>query len=146
MDAADLVEIHQLLGRYGHAIDASDWDRFASLFVPDAVVDYTAVRAPKVLHGVDEILGYFRDANHPAAHHVTNIVVDEVGGEVRVHSKWHAPFTRSTHVPVRLAGGDYHDVVVKTADGWRFASKTCVQRWQLTPDGRPDLPEHRHTY
>jgi 3-phenylpropionate/cinnamic acid dioxygenase small subunit len=146
MDALDIIEIHQLLGQYGHAIDAGDWAVFARLFLPDAVMDYTAVRAPSVLHGIDEILGYFHGANHPAAHHVTNIVVAEVDGVVRVHSKWFAPFTRNSHVPVRWAGGDYQDVVVKTADGWKFAEKVCVGRWQFTPEGQGDVAEHRRTY
>mgnify|MGYP001283441894 CR=1 FL=1 len=78
MDALDIIEIHQLLGRYGHSIDARDWAAFAALFEADAVLDYTEVRAPHVLHGIEEIVAWFRDANHPSAHHVTNIVVDEV--------------------------------------------------------------------
>ena len=40
LDAADLILTHQLLGRYGHAIDARDWDAFADLFVPEASIDY----------------------------------------------------------------------------------------------------------
>ena len=51
VDALDLVLIHQLLGEYGHAIDTADWERFAALFVPDAVLDYTAVRAPACASG-----------------------------------------------------------------------------------------------
>ena len=48
MDASDIIEIHQLLGIYGHVVDAGDWDRFGDLFTPDAVLDYTGVRAPRV--------------------------------------------------------------------------------------------------
>ena len=151
MDAGDIIEIHQLLGRYGHAIDARDWERFAALFTPDAVLDYTAVRAPQVLNGVDEIVAWFRDANHPAAHHVTNIVVDEVDGpagvEIRVHSKFFAPYTQGTHTPKRWFGGDYHDLVVRHEGAWRFARKECVGRWQFTPEeAGVDVPEHRRTY
>ncbi len=149
VDATDIVLIHQLLGEYGHAIDAGDWNRFAGLFVADAVLDYTAARAPAVFHGVEEILDYFRPANHPAAHHVTNIVVTEVGGKVRVHSKFLAPFTRPSHDPVRWYGGDYHDVVVKGADdAWRFASKTCIPHWQFAsmPFDDSAMPAHRRTF
>ena len=77
VDAGDIIEIHQLLGLYGHVVDAGEWDRFDELFAADAELDYTAVRAPRVFHGVDEIREYFRGANHPSAHHVTNIVVFE---------------------------------------------------------------------
>ena len=47
MDAADIIEIHQLLGRYGHIVDAAEWDRFDELFDADAELDYTGVRAPR---------------------------------------------------------------------------------------------------
>jgi 3-phenylpropionate/cinnamic acid dioxygenase small subunit len=146
MDAADTLEIHQLLARYGHAIDDRDWAGLAALFIPDAVVDYTQVRAPGVFHGIDEIVGFFRDANHPSAHHVTNIVVTETGGVVTVRSKWFAPYTRATHHPQRWAGGVYDDVVVHTEDGWMFAEKVCIGRWQFTPDGQGEVADHRRTY
>lgn len=149
MDALDIVLIHQLLGEYGHAIDAADWTRFAELFTPDAMIDYTAVRAPSVCNGIDEIVGYFRAGNHPAAHYVTNIVVTESDEVVRVHSKFLAPFTRASHTPHRWYGGDYQDVVVHDqTDGWRFAKKVCLPRWQFTaaPFDDSAISEHRRTY
>jgi 3-phenylpropionate/cinnamic acid dioxygenase small subunit len=149
LEAIDIIRIHQLLGRYGHAIDALDWDAFAELFVPDAVLDYTAVRAPEVCHGIDEILEYFHGANHPSAHHATNIVVDESGdasGEVHVHSKFLAPFTRDSHDPKRLFGGDYHDIVVRVDGTWKFASKVCTGRWLLTQGSNQHVAEHRRTF
>jgi hypothetical protein len=147
--ALDLVLIHQLLGEYGHCIDAADLERFSDLFVPDAVLDYTAVRAPRVLTGIDEILDYFRGANHPAAHHVTNIVVIETDGLVHVHSKFLVPFTRPTHTLHRWYGGDYHDVVARaTGDSWRFTRKVCTPRWQFTaaPFDDTEIVEDRRTF
>jgi 3-phenylpropionate/cinnamic acid dioxygenase small subunit len=148
VDALDLILIHHLLGQYGHLVDAKEWDRFDELFTDDAVLDYTGVRAPEVLHGRRAIADFFRSANHPSAHHVTNIVVTEEQGEVRVHSKFFAPYTRPSHDPKRWYGGDYHDVVVRTDDGWRFARRACTARWLLTPDLADDagLPEHRRTW
>ena len=49
-------------------------------------------------------------------------------------------------VPKRLYGGDYHDVVVKTPDGWRFAHKHCLPRWQLAVQIDESAPDHRLTY
>lgn len=149
MNALDILGIHQLLAEYGHTIDAKDWTRFAELFDPDAVLDYTAVRAPSTYRGMDEILTYFRDANHPAAHHVTNIVVREQPDGVHVYSKFLAPFTRASHVPHRWYGGDYHDVVARGQDGsLRFQSKVCTPRWQFTaePFDQSDLDEHRRSF
>jgi 3-phenylpropionate/cinnamic acid dioxygenase small subunit len=148
LEAMDVIRIHQLLGAYGHTIDDRDWDSFAALFEPDAVLDYTAVRAPVVCHGIDEILHYFRGANHPSAHHVTNIVVDErtaATGRVAVRSKFFAPFTRPTHSPRRWFGGEYRDVVVRNGGTWTFAEKTCLGGWILTPGIDDDVPAHRRT-
>src|SRR5829696_3641476 len=146
MDAADIIQIHQLLGLYGHIVDAADWERFDELFEPDAELDYTGVRAPEVLHGIEAIREFFRTANHPSAHHVTNIVVLEVEGEVRVHSKFFAPYTRPSRDPLRWYGGDYHDVVVRGDGGWRFQRRACRARWLLTPGDGEDLPEYRRTW
>ena len=102
MDANDIIEVHQLLGLYGHVLDAAEWDRLDELFETDAVLDYTGVRAPRVFSGIEEIREFFRDANHPSAHHVTNIVVFEADGEVRVKSKFFAPYTRPDARPAAL--------------------------------------------
>lgn len=138
--------VHQLLGYYGHIVDAEQWERFDELFEPDAELDYTAVRAPKVFRGLDEIKGYFAGANHPSAHHVVNIVVFERDGEVHVRSKFFVPFTRTSHSPLRWYGGDYDDVVVHTPDGWRFRRRVCTPRWQLTADDGDEVPVHRRTW
>lgn len=149
LDAIDLVAVHQLLGLYGHLVDARSWGEFGALFTDDAVVDYTAVRAPSVLRGREEIVAWFASVDHPSAHHVTNIVALPRPGSdvVDVHSKFLAPYTRDGHEPTRWYGGDYHDEVVRTADGWCFARKTCTARWRMTvttdDDGRP---AHRRTF
>ena len=147
MDPTEIILIHQLLGQYGHLVDAKAWDRFDELFVDDAVVDYTAVRAPRVFYGVEQIREFFRDANHPSAHHVTNIVVWEEKGDARVRSKFLVPYTRPSHTPKRWSGGDYDDIVVRTPAGWRFRRRVCTGRWQFTVAGADeDVQEHRQTW
>lgn len=145
-DPADVVMIEQLLHKYGHIVDAHEWHRFGELFTEDCVLDYTPVHAPHVYHGVEEIKGYFKLANHPAAHHVSNIWVELVDGEHRVKSKFFVPFTRDSHTPKRWYGGDYDDVVVKTTEGWKFKTRLCTERWQFTPDAVGDVPHGRHTF
>jgi 3-phenylpropionate/cinnamic acid dioxygenase small subunit len=151
LDGTDIVLIHQLIGRYGHTIDLRDWDAFAELFVPEVTIDYRGGRGDVQREGRDAVVAWFRELEdtHPPAHHVTNIVVDERAdptGRVDVHSKFFAPFTRDDHVPKRLYGGDYHDVVVKTPEGWRFVHKQCLPRWQLAVQVDDTAPAHRLTY
>lgn len=143
--------IHQLLGSYGHLIDHRRWEAFSELWVDDASIDYVGGSGRVELTGRDAIVEWFRnvDEQHPPAHHVTNIVVDVSAadsGPVTVHSKFIAPFTRPAHVPKRLYGGDYHDLVVKTADGWRFRHKHCLPRWNLAVLTELDAPSHRSTF
>jgi 3-phenylpropionate/cinnamic acid dioxygenase small subunit len=144
--ADDVVMITQLLNKYGHVVDARAWDRFAEIFTPDCELDYTPVHAPKVCRGLDEVREYFESANHPAAHHVSNVWVEMVGGLHRVHSKFFAPFTRDSHTPKRWYGGDYDDVVVPTAHGWRISYRRCSARWQFTADDGPDIAPGRRTF
>lgn len=149
IDALDIVMIHQLLGRYGHTVDARDWDAFAGLFVEDAAIDYRSSSGQVERSGRDAIVEWFRGVAHPAAHHVTNIVVDEqpdADGRVHVHSKFFAPYTRSEHVPKRVYGGEYHDLVVRTAEGWRFAWKQCIPSWNLAVVPDETAPENRLTF
>jgi 3-phenylpropionate/cinnamic acid dioxygenase small subunit len=151
LDAIDIVLVHQLVARYGHLIDRRQWDRFAELFVPDATIDYRGGTGDVARTGRDAIVEWFRaiEDAHPPAHHVTNILVDEAAepdGRVDVHSKFFAPFTRVEHVPKRLYGGEYHDIVVRTVDGWRFAHKQCLPTWQLAVVVDDTPPEHRLTY
>ena len=143
--ADDVLEIHQLLAYYGHVLDDREWDRLDEVFTPDAVLDYTRAGAPAELHGLEEVRAFFREANHPSAHHTTNVVVTRRGGEVRVRSKFLVPYTRETHVPKRWYGGTYDDVAVPTPAGWRLARRTCVGRWQFTTDEEP-IPAHRRTW
>jgi hypothetical protein len=151
LDGADIVLIHQLLGRYGHTIDHGRWEEFGTLFIPEATIDYRGGTGHVERQGRAAIVEWFRslEGTHPPAHHVTNIVVDESAdpaGQVDVHSKFLAPFTREQHVPKRLYGGDYHDIVVKTEAGWRFTHKQCIPRWQLAVTVDETAPEHRRTY
>ncbi len=136
IEPGDIVLINQLVARYGHIVDAARWHMFPELFVPYAELDYTGAGAPEVYHGIDAITGFFRGANHPSAHHCVNVYVDDSDGLIRVTSKFFSPYTRASHVPPRWKGGNYFDVVVSTAAGWRFRSRTCVATWQL--GGEPD--------
>ncbi len=147
MDASDIIEIHQLLGLYGHVVDAEEWDRFDELFAADAVLDYTgragaegvqrAGGDPRVLPRRQPPVGAPRHEHRRQS---------STAGDVRVKSKFLAPYTRASHDPLRWYGGDYDDVVVRTADGWRFRRRVCTARWQFTPGEQEELPEHRRTW
>src|SRR4051794_18875177 len=142
LGAYDLLMIHQLLAYYGHVVDDRDWDRFGELFTPDATLDYTRAGADRVFHGVEEIRAFFRDANHPSAHHVLNIVVTQSGGEVRVRSNFFGLSPREPPVPRRGLGGHYDAGVARTAPGGGFGFGGCPGGGKSPAEGGR-IPPHR---
>lgn len=125
LDVGDRLAIHELLGLYGHLIDLRRWSELDAVFTPDAVFDATAFGG-KVTHSLPELLEHWTSdlAMHPLAHHATNIVVTEgPDGVVRVLSK-----VIGVGAKGRVGSGTYHDVVVRTAGGWRLAHRIAVPR------------------
>jgi 3-phenylpropionate/cinnamic acid dioxygenase small subunit len=145
MDPTDIVHIQQLMALYGHVLDDGQWHRLSEVFSDDALADYSSGATTRVLRGIDEIVAFFSTANASSAHHVSNVYVYEQDGQVRASTKFFVPYTRPEHQPHRWYGGNYEDVLVSTADGWRIGQRTVAGRWQLTVDGN-GVPQHRRTF
>ncbi len=122
-----IVRIQQLQARYGHLVDARDWDGFRALFTAGAVYDLSDFGLGR-LEGIEAIMAFFTEMPHPAAHHATNSEIWLDGDTVRSRSKH---FTGSTDGST--AGGDYYDVLVETDHGWVFRERVATSRW---PDAR----------
>jgi hypothetical protein len=118
MDAADRLELHELPGRYGDAIDDRNWEGLGRIFTSDAVFDLTDLGGPR-LEGLDHIRRYMDiEAQHPLTHMMTNIYVDEDPDAVRMY------FRIVAYMKGRQPGtASYFDEVVKTAGGWRVANR-----------------------
>ena len=123
MDLADRVELHELPGRYGDAIDDRAWDRLDDIFTTDAVFDLTDLGGPSCA-GLAEIKRFMdEDAEHPRTHTMTNIYVDETPDGVQLRFR----------ILALLGGGkvgtaSYYDDVVKTPAGWRVRHRVVTRR------------------
>jgi len=122
---ADRSELHELAARYANAIDARDWARLATVFTEDCRYELANFgRLDTVIRGRADLVAYMDGpAEHPLAHHVTNVEVDASGDPVRMFSL----------VLGSLPGGEcgsaqYEDVVVRAADGWRIAERVVTLR------------------
>lgn len=123
MDTADRLELHELPGRYGDSIDDRDWDRLATIFTDDAVFDLTDLGGPRLV-GLAEIQRFMdEDADHPRTHTMTNVYVDETDDGVMLHFRILAQLKGG-----RVGTASYHDLVVKTADGWRVKDRMMQSR------------------
>jgi 3-phenylpropionate/cinnamic acid dioxygenase small subunit len=127
MDPADRLELHELPGRYGDAIDDRDWDRLDQIFTADAVFDLTDLGAPR-LEGLAAIKRYMaEDADHPRTHTMTNIYVDETAQGAKLR------FRILALLPERRVGtASYYDDVVKTPEGWRVQNRVITLRRRPT--------------
>jgi len=124
-EVADTLAIQQLLALYGHVIDEREWWRADELFTASAVYDMSDFGLG-VVHGAAAIRELWSrpDALHPLAHHATNVIVSEdPDGSVRVLSKGLGVGPNG-----RVGSVVYHDVVVRTDVGWRFAARRARVR------------------
>jgi hypothetical protein len=125
MDAGDKVEIHELISRYCHILDTRNWADLDKIFLPDSIVDSGPTLG--IYRGLQAIADFWSDYPHPDGHHALNVLIEseEPDGTVNVVTKGFFARTGGFN------GGDYHDVVRKTENGWRFVSRTYFPRWKV---------------
>lgn len=123
MDTADRLELHELPGRYGDAIDDRDWARLAQVFTEDAVFDLTDLGGPR-LTSLADIQRYMDvEAQHPLTHMMTNIYADETAEGAKLYFRIVA-LRRGQSVGT----ASYYDDVVKTPEGWRVKNRLITLR------------------
>lgn len=122
IDPQDFIAIHQLLGRYGHAVDARAIEQVAHLFVADGTFDMTALGGPS-LAGVAAIEQLWIEGPHPSAHHTTNIVIEPIGA-----GRWQVVSKGFGHWPDgAVASCVYTDVVMRSCDDVCFVSRVVTR-------------------
>lgn len=123
---ADRVALHELAARYANSIDDRDWDRFDTVFTDDCTYELRGFgRLDAVLRGRAAVRSMMEaSTNHPVTHHVTNVeVLLDHSGSVRMQSKIAGILTNGS-----VGSADYLDDVVRTADGWRIATRVVRLR------------------
>ncbi len=123
IDLADRIELHELPGRYGDAIDDRNWEGLGAVFTTDATFDLTDLGSRK-LTGLPEIKRFMDvEAQHPRTHMMTNIYVDDTPEGVKLYFRI-----------VALRGGglvgtaSYYDDVIETPQGWRVKTRVVTLR------------------
>jgi len=123
----DKNEIVDLVHRYSYLVDHKVHDEIAELFTEDCVVDYGPGLAPP-LHGRDALRAVFGSGDAGAGfvvtrHHNANVLVtfetDDRATVLTSLYAWH--LTHEGRTP--RVWGYYHDVAVRTPDGWRLAER-----------------------
>lgn len=130
--AADKLEIQEVLSYYAQIVDAGDWDRLDEVFVDGAIIDFTNNGGAR--DTFPAIKGYLRESLSIFAgiqHYQTNFVIDVDGDTARVRNY---VFTQMVSIvdgaDQLLADGGYYDsTMVRTPDGWRIGEYVASLVW-----------------
>jgi 3-phenylpropionate/cinnamic acid dioxygenase small subunit len=126
---ADRLEIDDLLTRYATAIDTKTFDLLDDVFTPDAHIDYTSAGGidgayPIVKKWLAEVLPHF-----PAYQHlVGNRKVTLDGDTATAVSAFFNPMVQADGSTF-FVGGEYHDRLLRTPDGWRIVERIEKTVW-----------------
>jgi len=125
MSADDQIAIRDTLARYSTALDTRDWALLGDVFTPDLVYDAGEWTTRTLAEYVARLRPYL-DGCGPTQHLLGNARVELDGDVARS-----AVCVRAHHLGTReLAGasydmfGEYRDVLVRTAHGWRSRHRT----------------------
>lgn len=123
-DLDKLVEeraIARMMYQYSYALDMNDPDTLAALFVDDCEVSYAPNFGAKGMTDYKKTLEGIGSFFKATSHHNTNIVIDFVSPtEAKVRSVVLAIHRYQKDKPDGWLFGQYHDVVVKDGDQWKF--------------------------
>lgn len=120
---SDRLEIDDLITTYTRAVDTLDWPRFATVFTPEATIDYTAsggIRGTRdeVSAWLAETLPMFTTMQHYVCQ--KEVTLDGDRAEARVYLFNPMAIAQPDGSAWRMeVGGCYLHQLVRTPEGWR---------------------------
>lgn len=133
----DYAEIEHLMAQYYQALDFEDRAMFESIWTEDAVYrmdgrDLSVTGRDAI---VERTVGRWnaRPPEHERRHLQNNLVVKPTADGATSRVYW-VSFEVSYSPPKPALSGHYDDVLVRTADGWRFKERVLVIDESLRDD------------
>lgn len=140
-ELCDRASITDLLYQYARGIDAKDWALWRTVFLEDAVLDYSSAQGPV---GDRESVARWLEASFAhiegAHHYITNIEITVNGDEAEALALFWNPFRAAWRDEFSAAGGYYRHKLVRTSDGWRSRELYEDNRWIQNAPGMPPTP------
>lgn len=136
------LELTELQSRYAHAIDCDNIEAWPGFFTEDA--DYKIISRENHSRGLPAPILWCRNAammrdrivalrhaniyeEHRYRHATSGLVILSVDGDtVTTENSYIVVRTAQAGVAETYSAGSYHDVVVKTEEGWRYKERAVV--------------------
>ena len=127
----DIEEIKQLKARYFRSMDTKDWDGFAAVFAPDAVLDVTGETGADegIVRGNELIAAYVRGHVDPVTtvHH-GHMPEIEVTSATTASGVWSMEDMLRWPNGTEMHGyGHYHETYEKRDGTWRIKTTTLTR-------------------
>ena len=122
---ADKDEISRVLYDYTYYLDLNETDKLLELFTPDCHIAYGPEHGATGIEAYRETLqsekfgvgAFFAGTSH----HVSNVVIDFTDADTAaVRSVLYAWHKYNRDRPEGVVMGQYHDILVRTPEGWRI--------------------------
>ncbi|WP_407713154.1 nuclear transport factor 2 family protein [Comamonas testosteroni] len=130
-DISDKLEINELLAHYCYVLDQKDWEAFGTIFVSDAVLDFTAFGGPKGSPAErQDFFTLILNGLASTQHIVSIIKIDLAGDNAAAWSAAIVPMTAKApdgKESTFASGLWYEDNLVQTHGGWKNNSQTQVR-------------------
>jgi hypothetical protein len=139
LTALDYVEIEMLYGWSNIALDsgAENGNMFARTFTPDGVFEFGG----RMISGSTSLAELAAKGEHGLRRWLSNLYVEpSPGGAVGWAYQLDVSIGASAGQTIVREGGLYRDVLVKTADGWRFKSRTYTPGNTMPASVPPPAP------
>jgi salicylate 5-hydroxylase small subunit len=150
LDPQTYLELTQLHATYAAVVDATDWDAWCEMFTDDCV--YKLIPRENFERGLPlatmdfESKGMLKDRAYAIREtlfhdpyyqrHVVGAprVLEAQAGRIVCESNYAVFRTKLSELTTVFNAGRYLDTVVRTADGWKFASRLCIYDSEMIPN------------
>lgn len=124
---SDRYELTELLSRYATCVDYKNYEELATLFTPDATLDYSAAggasgTVTEVLQWMESVLGMFASTQHLISNPVITVEEDTAKGRFMCFNPMPFPGAAGPQQHVMFNGLWYSVSFVKSDQQWKIAS------------------------
>lgn len=131
-EISDRIELQYLAVRYADIIDRRAFAELRDICVADAWIDYREMGGPAccledTISFLEDSLSVFANYQHLVSNAQFEVDGDRATGKVMCFNPMEMRVKGGTHT--YLLGLWYMDEFLRTADGWRFASRSQKFSW-----------------